>query len=73
MLILHCGERVFILIMHLEQVKSVWKTTWTSIFPVISPQIVRDVETFVASTPFAVQPFVQILKTSSPFSSGNYA
>jgi hypothetical protein len=37
-------------------------------YPVISPQIIRDVETFVAATPMAVKPFVEILKTSSPFS-----
>jgi hypothetical protein len=34
---------------------------------VISPQTIRDVETFVASTPLAVKPLVEILKTSSPF------
>lgn len=50
------------------QVKSIWKQLWTTIYPVLSPQIIRDVETFVSSTPFAVKPFVQILKTSSPFS-----
>lgn len=50
-----------------KQVKSIWKKLWTSVYPVISPQIIRDVETFVARTPFAVQPFVDILKTSSPF------
>ena len=37
-------------------------------YPVISQQIIRDVETFVAATPMAVKPFVEILKTSSPFS-----
>lgn len=50
------------------QFKPIWKQLWTMVFPVISPQIIRDVETFVASTPFAVGPFVQILKTSTPFS-----
>ena len=49
------------------QVKSIWKQLWTSIYPVISPQIIRDVETFVANTPFAVKPFLEILRTSSPF------
>ncbi len=50
------------------QVKAIWKQLWTSIYPVISPQIVRDVETFVSMTPFAVTPFVKIIATSSPFS-----
>lgn len=49
------------------QVRPVWKTLWTSVYPVISPQIIRDVETFASSTPFAVREFIQILKTSSPF------
>lgn len=49
------------------QAKSIWKQLWTSIHPVISPQIVRDVETFASSVPFAVEPFVKILQTSSPF------
>ena len=49
------------------QAKSIWKQLWTSIYPVISPQIVRDVETFCSTVPFAVEPFVKILKTSSPF------
>jgi hypothetical protein len=49
------------------QARSIWKHLWTSIYPVISPQIIRDVETFCISTPFAVEPFVKILKTSSPF------
>jgi hypothetical protein len=51
------------------QAKTIWKHVWTSVYPVISPQIIRDVETFVASTPFAMGPFLEILKTSSPFSS----
>ena len=50
------------------QSQPIWKQLWTSIYPVISPQIIRDVETFVAATPFAVKPFMEILKTSSPFS-----
>lgn len=50
------------------QIKSIWKQLWTSIYPVISPQIIRDVETFVSTTKFAVVPFVKILATSSPFS-----
>ena len=50
------------------QSKSIWKQIWTRIYPVISPQIIRDVETFVSATPFAVEPFVRIVKTSSPFS-----
>ena len=49
------------------QFKPIWKQLWTSVYPVISPQIIRDVETFVANTLFAVKPFVEILKTSSPF------
>ena len=50
------------------QSKAIWKQVWTRVFPVISPQIIRDVETFVSATPFAVEPFVRIVKTSSPFS-----
>jgi hypothetical protein len=49
------------------QIKTMWKQLWTTIYPVMSPQIIRDVETFVAATPFAVKPFVEILKTSLPF------
>jgi hypothetical protein len=49
------------------QFKPIWKQLWTSIYPVISPQIIRDVETFATNTPFAVKPFIEILKTSSPF------
>lgn len=49
------------------QTKSIWKQLWTSVYPVISPQIIRDVETFVAGTKFAIKPFVEILKSSSPF------
>jgi len=49
------------------QVKTIWKQLWTSLYPVISPQIIRDVETFVGKTPFAIKPFLEILKTSSPF------
>jgi hypothetical protein len=50
------------------QFQPIWKQLWTAIYPVISPQIIRDVETFVSQTPFAVGPFMEILKTSSPFS-----
>ncbi len=49
------------------QAKPIWKQLWTSVYPVISPQIIRDVETFVAGTHFAIKPFVEILKSSSPF------
>ena len=49
------------------QAKSIWKQLWTSVYPVISPQIIRDVETFVALVPFAVPQFLEILKSSSPF------
>jgi hypothetical protein len=52
------------------QCHHMWKQLWTSIYPVISPQIIRDVEAFIEKTPFAVKPFVEILKTSSPFLTG---
>lgn len=52
------------------QARSIWKQLWMKIYPVISPQITRDVEKFCSSVPFAVEPFVHILKTSSPFSGG---
>lgn len=55
------------MLLFLLQIRSIWKQLWTSVYPVISPQIIRDVETFVGSTPFAVGPFVEILKSSSPF------
>ena len=55
------------------QYRPIWKQVWTSVYPVISPQIIRDVETFVGSVPFAVLPFIQILKTSSPFGGGGGA
>lgn len=51
----------------LYQIRTIWKQLWTSVYPVISPQIIRDVETFVEKTPFAIKPFLEILKTSSPF------
>ena len=49
------------------QYKPIWKKLWTTVYPVISPQIIRDVEEFVKITPFAAESFVEILKTSSPF------
>jgi hypothetical protein len=53
------------------QYKPIWKQVWTSVYPVISPQIIRDVETFVEGMPFAIAPFVEVLKTSSPFASSS--
>jgi hypothetical protein len=53
------------------QYKPIWKQVWTSVYPVISPQIIRDVETFVDGMPFAVSPFVEVLKTSSQFTSSS--
>ena len=50
------------------QNKGIWKQLWMRTYPIISQQIICDVETFVAATPMAVKPFVEILKTSSPFS-----
>jgi hypothetical protein len=66
----HCNGRplqVLKLYVAAYQAKPIWKQIWTSIYPVISPQIIRDVESFVANTPFAAGPFIEILKTSSPF------
>lgn len=44
-----------------------WRLCWKRIYPILSAQIARDVEAFVASTPFAHEPFLVILKTSTPF------
>lgn len=49
------------------QKPDIWKQCWKAIFPVMSNQISRDVEMFVASEPFAVDSFVALLRNSSPF------
>lgn len=49
------------------QKPDVWKQVWKGIFPVMSTQISRDVENFVATTKFAVDEFIYLLKNSTPF------
>lgn len=43
------------------QADGVWKQVWKSIFPVLSIQIIRDVEAFVASTPLNHQQVMDIV------------
>jgi hypothetical protein len=50
------------------QTKSIWKACWKSIIPIMSSQISRDVETFVAATPFATDEFVDLLQTGNAWS-----
>lgn len=49
------------------QKRDIWKQCWKRIYPIMSTQIARDVEGFVAGVPFATEPFIVILKTSTPF------
>lgn len=49
------------------QKRDIWKSCWKRIYPVMSTQIARDVESFTSTTRFAVEPFMIILKTSTPF------
>jgi hypothetical protein len=39
----------------------IWKTVWKMVFPVLSIQIIRDVETFVARVPFPQQSVMSIM------------
>lgn len=49
------------------QRRDMWKQCWKSFYPVMSPRIAKDVEAFVSANPFAIKPFMYILKNSSPF------
>lgn len=49
------------------QRRDVWRACWKRIYPVMSSQIARDVEAFTGGVGFAVEPFITILKTSTPF------
>lgn len=49
------------------QKNDIWKTCWKGIFPVMSTQIARDIETFTGNNSFAVEEFMHILVTSNPF------
>lgn len=49
------------------QKPDVWKQVWKGIFPVMSTQISKDVESFVYGTAFAADEFVYLLKHSTPF------
>ena len=50
------------------QTKSIWKACWKSIIPIMSSQISRDVENFVATTPFASEDFVDLLQAGNAWS-----
>lgn len=39
-----------------------WKECWKAVFPVLSYQIIKDVEEFVQKNPFNARAFVQLLK-----------
>jgi hypothetical protein len=54
------------------QYPSLWKQLWKAVDPLMSTQISKAVESFVAKNKFATQNFIQILKTSSPFQSVTY-
>ena len=43
------------------QPNAVWKTIWKSIFPVLSIQIIKDVEAFVSQTEFNHSQIMQIV------------
>jgi len=45
------------------QTQSVWKELWKHLIGVISVQIIRDVETFVSTTPFAEEDVMRLLVT----------
>lgn len=49
------------------QKPDIWKTVWREIHLMMSTEIAKDVEKFVRSTPFAVDSFVEIMKTGSAF------
>lgn len=49
------------------QKRDIWRQCWKNVYPVMSSQIARDVETFVEATPIAADSFVHILKNSTPF------
>lgn len=49
------------------QKKELWKSCWKNFFPVMSTQITREIESFVGRTPFAVDAFIKIMQTSTPF------
>lgn len=40
-----------------------WKECWTQIYPLLSYQVIRDVEEFVKITPFNNEAFIQIIST----------
>jgi hypothetical protein len=46
------------------QCPSIWKEAWKHLIGVISVQIIRDVEAFVASHPFAAAEVMRFLMSS---------
>ena len=54
---------------------SIWKSVWKLVFPVLSIQIIRDVEAFVSRVPFPHEPVLAILfeqrHPSDPFISSS--
>lgn len=45
------------------QHRDLWRDCWTAIHPLLSYQVIKDVEEFVARTPFNQEAFVEILLT----------
>jgi hypothetical protein len=50
------------------QYAPIWKQLWKNVNPLMSTQISKDVEQFVRQNKFAAVNFVEILRTSTPFS-----
>lgn len=49
------------------QKKDLWRMCWKNFFPIMSTQITREIEAFVVKHPFAVEAFMKIMQTSTPF------
>lgn len=49
------------------QKPDIWKQCWKEIYPLMSTQIAKNVETFVRDHPFAVEEFVKLVEAGSPF------
>jgi len=58
-------QDLFHLYMAAYQSPSVWKTVWTNIYPVLSIQIIKDVESFVLEKPINHQEVMNIIFSSS--------
>lgn len=49
------------------QKRDLWKMCWKNFFPIMSTQISKEVEAFVSKHAFAVDDFIRIMQTSTPF------